>query len=81
MDENKIYSIVACEREGDPEDAICRMLGVSNPEDTDVTLHDMIRDYLKENSPIQPKVEGRVICTDQSNSLLSQLEGYDYQFV
>jgi hypothetical protein len=81
LDENKIYNIVACERDGDPEDAICRMLGVSEPEDTEVTLHQMIREYLKEFSPIQPKVEGRVICTDQSATLLSQLEGYDYQFI
>lgn len=81
LDENKIYNIVACERDGDPEDAICRMLGVSEPEDTEVTLHQMIREYLKEFSPIQPKVEGRVICTDQSPTLLSQLEGYDYQFI
>lgn len=81
LDKKKQYSIVACEREGDPEDAICRMMGVSNPVDTGVNLHDIIREYLKKNSPIEPKVEGRVECTDQPANLLSQLEGYEYSFV
>ena len=80
IDKNKLYSIVACEREGDPEDAICRMMGVENPVDTGVMLHDAIREYLSENSPIEPKVEGRVQCTDQKFDLLSQLDGYEYNF-
>jgi len=80
IDKNKLYSIVACEREGDPEDAICRMMGVENPVDTGVLLHDAIREYLAENSPIEPKVEGRVQCTDQKFDLLSQLDGYEYNF-
>ena len=81
IDKNKEYSIVACEREGDPEDAICRMMGVNDPVDTGVNLHDAIREYLGQHSPIEPKVEGRVECTDQPADLLSQLDGYDYNFV
>lgn len=81
IDKIKEYSIVACEREGDPEDAICRMMGVNNPVDTGVNLHDAIREYLGQHSPIEPKIEGRVECTDQPADLLSQLEGYDYNFV
>ena len=81
IDKNKQYSIVACEREGDPEDAICRMMGVIDPVDTGVNLHDAIREYLGQHSPIEPKIEGRVECTDQPADLLSQLDGYDYKFV
>jgi len=81
LDKAKEYSIVACEREGDPVDSICRMMGVSNPVDTGIKLHDAIRAYLAENSPIEPKIEGRVECTDQPADLLSQLEGYDYKFI
>ncbi len=80
IDKKKMYKIVACEREGDPEDAICRMMGVDSPHDEGITLHDVIRDYLKTHSPIEPKVEGRVECTDQPQNLLSQLEGYEYTF-
>ncbi len=81
LDKKKNYSIVACDREGDPEDTICRMMGVSNPKNLGDNLHDIVRAYLKNNSPIEPKVEGRVECTDQPIDLLSQLEGYDYNFI
>lgn len=80
IDKKKMYKIVACERDGDPEDAICRMLDVDNPHDEGISLHEIIREYLKTHSPIEPKVEGRVECTDQPLNLLSQLEGYEYTF-
>lgn len=80
LDKSKMYTMVACEREGDPDDMICRMMGVKNPEPTPHNLHDIVREYLAKNSPITPQVEGRVQCTDQPANLLSQLEGYDYQF-
>ncbi len=80
LDKAKVYSIVACEREGDPDDNLCRVEHVNNPKKLDVTLHQIMRDYLKEHSPVSPKVQGRVIATDESPDLLSQLEGYDYVF-
>ena len=80
VDEAKMYTIVACEREGDPDTNLCRIVNVRNPKKLDMTLHQVIRDYLKEHSPISPKVEGRVIATDEGPDLLSQLEGYDYVF-
>jgi 2',3'-cyclic-nucleotide 2'-phosphodiesterase (5'-nucleotidase family) len=80
IDKKKMYKIVACERDGDPEDAICRMLDVDSPHDEGISLHEIIREYLKTHSPIEPKVEGRVECTDQPLNLLSQLEGYEYTF-
>jgi 2',3'-cyclic-nucleotide 2'-phosphodiesterase (5'-nucleotidase family) len=80
IDKKKMYKIVACERDGDPEDAICRMLDVDSPHDEGISLHEIIREYLKTHSPIEPKVEGRVECTDQPLNLLSQLEGYEYSF-
>lgn len=80
IDKKKMYKIVACERDGDPEDTICRMLDVDSPHDEGISLHEIIREYLTSHSPIEPKVEGRVECTDQPLNLLSQLEGYDYTF-
>lgn len=80
IDLTKTYSVVACEREGDPEEVLCRIEGVNKPEKLNVFLHDVIRDYLKLNSPIAPKIEGRATATDVPFNLLSQLEGYDYEF-
>ncbi|MEY3965302.1 MAG: hypothetical protein RL263_471 [Bacteroidota bacterium] len=80
INKQKMYKIVACERDGDPEDTICRMLDVDSPHDEGISLHEIIREYLTSHSPIEPKVEGRVECTDQPLNLLSQLEGYEYTF-
>jgi len=81
MQADKLYSIVACDREGDPVDTLCRIEKVLNPKLLGLNLHDIMRDYLKKFSPVAPKVEGRISCTDKPIDLLSQLEGYDYDFV
>lgn len=80
IDVNKKYSVVACEREGDPDDTLCRIEKVSSARKLGETLHNIMREYLKEHPLVAPKVEGRVIATDVPQDLLSQLEGYDYQF-
>ncbi|QQS28431.1 MAG: 5'-nucleotidase C-terminal domain-containing protein [Sphingobacteriales bacterium] len=76
----KSYSIVACEREGDPDDTLCRLEKVQNPQKLNTFLHDVIREYLKKYSPVSPKIENRCTVTDAPNNVLSQLEGYDYEF-
>jgi 2',3'-cyclic-nucleotide 2'-phosphodiesterase (5'-nucleotidase family) len=80
VDRRKIYTVVACEREGDPDDTICRIDKVANPRRLDTSLHDAIREYLSVHSPVSPKVAGREKASDVPQDLLSQLEGYDYVF-
>jgi 2',3'-cyclic-nucleotide 2'-phosphodiesterase (5'-nucleotidase family) len=81
MEAAKLYSVIACDREGDPVDTLCRIEKVLNPKLLGLNLHDIMREYLKKFSPVSPKVEGRIHCTDKPIDLLSQLEGYDYDFV
>jgi len=81
MEAAKLYSVIACDREGDPVDTLCRIEKVQNPKLLGINLHDIMREYLKKFSPVSPKVEGRIQCTDKPIDLLSQLEGYDYDFV
>lgn len=80
LEKNKMYDIVACEREGDPNDTLCRIEKVSNPEATTLNLHQVITDYLKIHSPVSPKIEGRTTATDQPSTLLTQLQGTSYNF-
>ena len=80
LDKNKMYKIVACEREGDPNDTLCRIEKVSNPVATQITLHDVITEYLAANPVVAPKLEGRTIATDKPATLLTQLEGTTYNF-
>jgi sulfur-oxidizing protein SoxB len=76
----KIYTVSACEREGDPETTLCRMKNVKNPQSMPFTVHDILIEYLKEHSPVSPLIEGKVIVTDAPQDLLSQLAGTDYTF-
>lgn len=80
-EDGSIYSVVACERDGDPDDTLCRIEHVLNPKKLNITLHDILREYLKVHSPVSPSVDGRVVCTDKPITLVSQLEGYDYDFI
>jgi sulfur-oxidizing protein SoxB len=80
IDLQKSYLIAACEREGDPDDTLCRLEKVKNPRLANATMHNILREYFAEFSPVAPKVEGRITATDAKQTLLSQLEGYDYEF-
>ena len=82
LDPEKTYTMVACEREGDPDNVLCRMINVHNPVKQNIMLHDVIEDYLAEYSPVAPKIEGRAVATDAPATLLTQLiSGHDYQFM
>ncbi len=80
IDLEKTYTMVACEREGDPDNVLCRMLNVHNPVSQGIMLHDVIEEYLAEFSPVSPKIEGRAIATDAPSTLLTQVPGLNYQF-
>lgn len=80
IDREKWYTIVACERDGDPDDNLCRVEQVSKAKKLGFTLHDIVREYLAAHSPVAPKIEKRVTATDVPQDLLSQLEGYAYTF-
>ena len=80
IDLKKEYSIVACEREGDPDDILCRMEKVKNPKLLGMLMHDVIEEYLAVHSPVSPKLEMRATATDQPHSLLTQLQGTTYEF-
>ena len=80
IDLARTYLIAACEREGDPDDTLCRMEKVKNPRRANATMHNILREYFAQHSPVAPKVEGRITATDAPQTLLSQLEGYDYEF-
>jgi len=81
LDPERIYTMAACEREGDPDNVLCRMVNVHNPVKQGIFLHSVLEDYLAEFSPVSPKLEGRAIATDAPANLLTQaLAGINYQF-
>jgi len=77
---DKMYKICACERDGDPEDMLCRIKGVANAKNTEFTLHSVMKEYLQANSPVTPKPKGNAKALDAPETLLTQVTGVDYQF-
>jgi len=80
LENEKLYSLLACEREGDPEDMICRLKGVLDAKNTDASLHKVLISYLKENSPVTPTPPKNAKILDAPETLLSQVTGVDYTF-
>lgn len=80
LDENKIYSICACERDGDPADMLCRMKNVANTKNTEHTLHSVMKEYLAANSPVTPTPPMAATILDGPQTLLTQVYGVDYKF-
>ena len=77
---DQYYSILACERDGDPTDMLCRIKGVSDAKNTDSTLHKVMIEYLAKNSPVNPVPQQNAVILDGPATLLSQVTGVDYEF-
>ena len=77
---NKVYSICACEREGDPADMLCRIKGVADAKNTAYTLHSVLKAYLSANSPVTPTPPMAAKILDAPQTLLTQVTGVDYKF-
>ncbi len=80
LDKNRMYTLCACERDGDPEDMLCRMRGVKEPINTAYTLHSMMKEYLAKFSPVTPVLRHDAKILDGPQDLLSQVTGVDYTF-
>jgi 2',3'-cyclic-nucleotide 2'-phosphodiesterase (5'-nucleotidase family) len=80
LDFSRSYLIAACEREGDPDDTLCRIEKVASPKRTGLQMHGIIEEYLAGHSPVSPRLEGRSTATDQPPTLLTQLQGTSYAF-
>jgi sulfur-oxidizing protein SoxB len=81
LDPNRVYSLAACQRDGDPENVLCRITNTTDIHDYSILLHDIMESYLALHSPVAPIIEGRAIATDALPTLLTQVsEGVDYQF-
>lgn len=80
LDENRYYTISACERPGDPEDVLCRMPNVIDVETKEYTIHEVVEEYLKLHSPISPVMDKRAYCDYLGEKSFSTVPGTDYIF-
>jgi 2',3'-cyclic-nucleotide 2'-phosphodiesterase (5'-nucleotidase family) len=77
---DKMYTICACERDGDPSDMLCRMRNVTDAKNTSNTLHSVMKEYLAANSPVTPMPPENADILDAPQTLLTQVTGVDYKF-
>lgn len=80
LDPARTYTLCACEREGDPDDMLCRMKGVRDTKNTPVSLHDVLKEYLAAHSPVSPTLAHAARILDGPQHLLTQVHGVDYTF-
>jgi hypothetical protein len=59
---------------------LCRIKNVKNAQNTPFSLHSVIKDYLKANSPVNPVPPLAAKILDAPQELLTQVWGVDYQF-
>jgi 5'-nucleotidase len=80
MKDDEFYTISACVRPGDPIDNLCRMANVKDVEVMDYTIHDVVEEYLKKNSPVSPTLEGRAYCEYLGTYSFSTVPKTNYKF-
>lgn len=77
---DKLYTMSACRREGEPLHMLCRMPNTVDTEVMDYTIHEALAEYLKEKGTVAPKIDGRAVALDLGDNVLSQLPGTEYEF-
>ncbi len=80
LEPDRKYSVMACERDGDPADMVCRIKNATDIENRKETLHTLVSGYLKANSPVTPLPEKNAVVLDAPETLLTQVSGVDYTF-
>jgi 2',3'-cyclic-nucleotide 2'-phosphodiesterase (5'-nucleotidase family) len=80
LETERLYSIAACEREGDPDTVLCRMANVQDASNINLTLHAAVESYLNAHSPIDPTPRGWARALDADAQLLTQVTGIPYTF-
>jgi S-sulfosulfanyl-L-cysteine sulfohydrolase len=80
MEDEKYYTISACERPGDPEHVLCRLPNAVDIEYKDYTIHQVVEEYLRKNSPVAPVIDGRAYSEDLGVYSFSTVPGTNYKF-
>jgi hypothetical protein len=75
VQDDAIYTVAACEREGDHEDTLCRIPHVSEPKVLDLDAHQAVRRYLAQHSLLTAPTMGRVVAVDLPANMHSQFFG------
>jgi len=73
LEDDRTYTLVACEREGDEPDKLCRIPHVKEPRVLDLDAHQAVRNYLGKHSPLAAPVGHRMFAEDLPPVVRSQV--------
>lgn len=73
LEDERVYTLVACEREGDAPDKLCRIPHVREPRVLDLDAHAAVRLYLARHSPLKAPRDKRVVADDLPAVVRSQV--------
>jgi len=73
LEDDRIYTVAACEREGDEPDKLCRIPHVKEPRVLSMDAHEAVRSYLVKHSPLTAPEGGRVVAEDLPPVVRSQV--------
>lgn len=80
LEPTRLYTVSACERDGDPETMLCRIPNVTEGKNMPYSLHPVLKEYLTKNSPVSPLPHGSAKALDAPTTLLTQVSGVAYNF-
>lgn len=72
VDPERVYTITACEREGDEEHMVCRIPHVTNTRVHELDAHEAVRHYLRKHPEITAPARDRVMALDLPEVVRSQ---------
>lgn len=75
LEDDRLYTVASCEREGDAPDRLCRIPGVRDPQVLDLDAHTVVRRHLARHRPITRPEPGRVVALDLPSRVRSQVLG------
>ncbi len=73
LEDDRAYTLVACEREGDEPDKLCRIPHVKEPRVLGLDAHEAVRQYLARHSPLAAPTNKRVVADDLPPVVRSQV--------
>jgi hypothetical protein len=73
LEDDRLYTLAACEREGDEPDKLCRIPHVKEPRVLGLDAHEAVRRYLTRHSPLSAPPGSRVVAEDLPPVVRSQV--------
>jgi S-sulfosulfanyl-L-cysteine sulfohydrolase len=73
LEDDRAYTLVACEREGDDPDKLCRIPHVREPRVLGLDAHEAVRRHLAKHSPLPVPKGKRVVADDLPPVVRSQV--------